>query len=57
MQSVITTKRDRCKRCYACVRHCPAKAIRVREGQATVLEERCVVCGRCVGVCAQGANA
>ena len=56
MQPVISTIRDRCRRCYACVRHCPAKAIRVRDGQATVLVERCIACGRCVGVCAQRAK-
>jgi signal transduction histidine kinase/iron only hydrogenase large subunit-like protein len=56
MDAVITTLRDRCRRCYACVRNCPAKAIRVRDGQAEVLVERCVACGRCVGVCSQGAK-
>ncbi len=56
MVPVITTLRDRCRRCYACVRNCPAKAIRVRDGQAEVIVERCVACGRCVGVCSQGAK-
>ncbi len=56
MDPVITTLRDRCRRCYACVRHCPTKAIRVRDGQAEVIVERCVACGRCVGVCSQGAK-
>jgi len=53
---IISTIRDRCRRCYACIRQCPAKAIRVRDGQAEVMVERCIACGRCVGVCSQGAK-
>jgi two-component system, NtrC family, sensor kinase len=57
MPGVVTTIGDRCKRCYHCVRHCPARAIRVVEGQATVVEERCIACGNCLRVCAQHAKA
>jgi two-component system, NtrC family, sensor kinase len=56
MTSIITTIRDRCRRCYSCVRRCPAKAIRVREGQAEVIQERCLACGRCARVCSQSAK-
>ncbi|MCE5237360.1 histidine kinase [bacterium] len=56
MASIIQTIGDRCKRCYHCVRHCPAKAIKVVEGQATVVEERCLACGNCFRVCAQQAK-
>jgi signal transduction histidine kinase/iron only hydrogenase large subunit-like protein len=38
------------------VRECPAKAIKVEQGQATVIEERCIACGNCVKVCAQQAK-
>jgi two-component system NtrC family sensor kinase len=51
---IVTIATDRCKRCYSCVRGCPAKAIRVREGQAEVIKERCIGCGQCVRVCSQG---
>ena len=51
---IVTISTDRCKRCYSCVRGCPAKAIRVREGQAEVIAERCIGCGQCVRVCSQG---
>ena len=56
MTGVVTTVGEKCKRCYTCVRSCPAKAIRVQEGQAKVLPERCVGCGNCIRVCAQGAK-
>jgi len=38
------------------VRECPAKAIRIMEGQAEVLAERCIACGNCVRVCSQRAK-
>ena len=42
--------------CYTCVRECPAKAIRIAEGQAEVIAERCIACGNCVRVCSQVAK-
>jgi len=42
--------------CYTCVRECPAKAIRIVEGQAEVMGERCICCGNCVRVCSQNAK-
>jgi signal transduction histidine kinase/iron only hydrogenase large subunit-like protein/CheY-like chemotaxis protein len=53
---VVTTIEARCRRCFNCVRSCPAKAIRVQAGQARVLEERCIGCGNCIRVCAQNAK-
>jgi len=53
---VLWTIPERCRRCYTCVRDCPAKAIQVVAGQARVMPERCVACGNCVKVCAQGAK-
>jgi two-component system NtrC family sensor kinase len=53
---VVTTIPEKCRRCYTCVRECPAKAIRVEGGQAAVLHERCIACGNCVKVCAQQAK-
>jgi signal transduction histidine kinase/NAD-dependent dihydropyrimidine dehydrogenase PreA subunit len=54
---VVWTIPEKCKRCYTCVRECPARAIKVEAGQATVIEERCIACGNCVRVCAQNAKA
>lgn len=54
--SVVTTVQEKCKACYACIRNCPVKAIKVEEGQAKILPERCISCGSCVRVCAQKAK-
>jgi two-component system, NtrC family, sensor kinase len=48
---IVSTIGQKCRRCYSCVRECPAKAIRVFEGQAIVLADRCISCGHCVKVC------
>jgi signal transduction histidine kinase/iron only hydrogenase large subunit-like protein len=55
-QLLVQTIRERCRTCYTCVRECPAKAIRVAEGQAEVVGERCIGCGNCVRVCSQNAK-
>lgn len=57
MPSPIATVRENCRKCYACVRNCPVKAIRVRRDYAEVIDERCVGCGKCVQVCSQKAKA
>ena len=53
---IVSAIPEKCKRCYASVRVCPAKAIKVEGGQALVIDERCIACGNCVKVCAQGAK-
>ena len=53
---IVSTISDKCKRCYSCIRECPAKAIKVVNGQAAVMSERCIVCGHCVKVCSQNAK-
>jgi ferredoxin len=52
----IYTVKDRCKVCYTCVRECPAKAIRIVNGQAEIIENRCIACGNCVKVCSRQAK-
>ncbi len=53
---LVTTDQERCRVCYTCVRECPAKAIRIFDGQAEVISERCIGCGNCVRVCSQQAK-
>ena len=55
-KGVVSTIPEKCRRCYTCVRECPAKAIKVEIGQAMVMEERCIACGNCVKVCAVNAK-
>ncbi len=53
---IVSTIPEKCRRCYTCVRECPAKAIKVIAGQATVIAEQCIACGNCVKVCTQKAK-
>ncbi|HBF35631.1 TPA: histidine kinase [Candidatus Sumerlaeota bacterium] len=53
---MITTIKERCRVCYSCVRDCPARAIRIADGQAEVIPARCIGCGNCVRVCSQRAK-
>ena len=57
MDGVISTIKQNCRRCYTCVRDCPVKAIRIEDGQASVVAERCISCGNCTMVCSQDAKA
>lgn len=45
-----------CKNCYKCLRSCPVKAIDARDGQAKIIESRCILCGHCTMVCPQNAK-
>ncbi len=54
--SVIIHKR-RCNGCVICLRACPTKAIRIRNGKAVILPDLCVDCGECIRVCPQRAVA
>lgn len=48
---LITRGSAECAQCWSCVRHCPARALRVVDSRAEVIEERCVKCGACVLEC------
>lgn len=54
--SILQFKKANCKNCYKCVRNCPVKAIRIVEQQARIVEEDCILCGRCTVVCPQNAK-
>ena len=55
-RDIVYTIKNRCRVCYTCVRECPAKAIKIINGQAEVLNERCIACGNCIKVCSQNAK-
>ncbi|KIH76431.1 sigma54 specific transcriptional regulator, Fis family [Geoalkalibacter ferrihydriticus] len=52
----IETVRERCRKCYSCVRNCPVKAIKVGPEWAEVIHARCIGCGKCLKVCSQQAK-
>lgn len=54
MEPIVTYK-ERCRRCYSCVRSCPVKAIKVDEGFAEIMYDRCIGCGNCLS-CPQKAK-
>jgi iron only hydrogenase large subunit-like protein len=47
----VVLDEDACKGCTICVTTCPAEAIRVRNGKARILAERCIDCGECIRRC------
>lgn len=53
---IIDFSKADCKNCYACVRACPAHAIKVQSEQANIMEERCIGCGKCLKVCPKNAK-
>jgi two-component system, NtrC family, sensor kinase len=54
--NIIYTDTEKCKGCYACVRVCPSKAIKVENSRAEIMPELCINCGTCLRVCAPGAK-
>ncbi|MCW3807072.1 4Fe-4S binding protein [Marinilabiliaceae bacterium D04] len=42
--------------CYKCIRNCPSKAIKITEQKASIIDELCIYCGRCVSVCPANAK-
>ncbi|MGC8802194.1 MAG: [Fe-Fe] hydrogenase large subunit C-terminal domain-containing protein [Bacteroidales bacterium] len=53
MEPLIRISNEKCKVCYACVRICPVKAIRVTGPDRTpeIDLRRCISCGSCVRAC------
>ena len=52
----LTLKKSNCMNCYKCIRHCPVKSIRFSGGQAHIINNECILCGQCFGVCPQNAK-
>ena len=56
-EPLFSHDRDGCSGCWGCVRHCPARALRVIGESTEVIAERCVQCGACVTGCGGAAHA
>ncbi len=54
--NVIGFKEAQCKNCYKCVRICEVKAIVVKDQQAQILDDKCILCGHCLDACPQNAK-
>lgn len=52
----INFSRANCKNCYKCLRSCPVKAIRFKNQQAEIVEDRCIACSHCLSICPQNAR-
>ena len=46
MPECLKLKKSNCKNCYKCIRNCPVKSIRFSAGQANIVPEECILCGR-----------
>ena len=57
MEALLKINSKTCIDCYACVRACPVKAIRVQseDVKPEIIPERCLDCGSCAAVCGPGA--
>lgn len=53
---LINFSKANCRSCYKCLRSCPVKAIRIKNDQAKIVEDRCVACGQCLVICPQNAR-
>ena len=47
----VTLDRDLCRGCINCIKRCPTEAIRVRDGKASIIAERCIDCAECIRIC------
>ena len=52
----VYTLKNECHDCYKCVRECHIKAIKIADGSASVINDKCIACGHCVKVCPSGAK-
>lgn len=53
MEHCLTSRRNDCKNCYKCIRHCPTKSISFINNQASIIFDECVLCGHCFINCPQ----
>lgn len=47
----VTLETQKCKGCTTCIDSCPTEAIRVSDGKARIIKNRCIDCGECIRIC------
>ncbi len=47
----VTLDESLCRGCTNCIAKCPTEAIRVRDGKAYIITDRCIDCGECIRSC------
>lgn len=47
----VVLEPDFCNGCTYCLDRCPTQAIRIKNGKAKIIAERCIDCGECLKVC------
>lgn len=52
----VYTLINECHDCYKCVRECHIKAIKIENGHASVIPDKCISCGSCVKACPSNAK-
>ena len=55
-QNPVYTLTNECHDCYKCVRECHVKAIKIENGHASVIPDKCIACGACVKACPTNAK-
>ena len=56
MNKFLQLKKSNCENCYKCIRNCPVKSIKFADGQANIIPDECILCGRCFVNCPQDAK-
>lgn len=47
----VVLDNDYCNGCTNCLGRCPTQAIRIIDGKAKIMKERCIDCGECLKIC------
>ncbi len=53
---IIDFKPAKCGHCYRCVRVCAVKAVTIKNQQAQIMTDSCILCGDCLNECPQDAK-